>query len=254
MRLERLWWLFVATAVLSACNARCVDCSQTDDPQECRNLSDGARCMTTAQCQTGLTCFARNSEGTLGRCRQACTNGTCAQRGDTSRIVNCVDVGQPFTPSCIPGPRFDTRWRFVIDGLTLPATNQGRFWDSSAADEPDPFVCFTFPDLSSPGGQSNFCTDERAGLRQSWLNPLQSSFVFASLQNVTVSVFDSDAIGLFPGCVGGCPELTNWPRELAYGQAWDLRPQWDGEDQTFVLRDTVGLELRLRLRETFGSE
>ncbi|MCU0695430.1 MAG: hypothetical protein MUC96_02745 [Myxococcaceae bacterium] len=254
MRLARLWWLFFATAVLSACNARCVDCSQTDDPQECRNLVDGARCMNTAQCQTGLTCFARNSEGALGRCRQPCTNGTCAQRGDTSRVVNCVDVGQPFTPACIPGPRFDTRWRITIEDLSIPATNQGRFWDSSASDVPDPFVCFTFADLSSPTGQSNFCTDERGGFRQSWTFPFQTPLPFASLQNVNVSVFDSDAIGVFGTCEGPCPELANWPKELAYGQAWDLRPQWDGEDQTFVLRDAAGLELKLRLRETFASQ
>ena len=71
------------------------------------------------------------------------------------------------------------------------------------------------------------------------------------MQNVSVSVFDSDDIGSFQQCEGVCPALANWPKELAYGMAWDLRPQWDGEDQTFVLRDTAGLELKLRLRQTY---
>jgi hypothetical protein len=250
----RAWWLFLATALLSACNARCVDCAQTDDPEVCRDLTDGSRCMDTAQCRAGLTCFARNSEGALGRCRLPCANGACAQRGDPARLVGCVDLGAPFTPSCIPGPRFDTSWQFAIDALTLPSTNQGRLWDASAADAPDPFVCFTFSDRLSPTGQTSFCTSERAGFNQSWSAPFSSSLPFASLQAVNVSVFDSDAPGLFAGCEGPCLELASWPRELAYGQAWDLRPQWDGEDQTFVLRDTAGLELRLRLRQSFDAQ
>lgn len=248
--MARLWWLFVATAVLSACNARCVDCSTTDDPSECRDLADGARCMTTTQCAQGLTCFARNSEGALGRCRQPCTAGTCAQRGDSTRFVTCVDVGAPFTPACVPGPRTDSRWRLSIDSLTLPATNQGRPWDGTPADAPDPFVCFTFV---TQAGQQALCTDERRGAQQAWTFPFTSPIPWATLQNTSVSVIDSDAIGVFEQCEGVCPALASWPGELAYGMAWDLRPQWDGEDQTFTLRDAAGLELRLRLRESFGE-
>ncbi|MBE2248746.1 MAG: hypothetical protein IAE78_04285 [Myxococcus sp.] len=244
---SRLWWLLIATLVLSACNARCVDCSVEDDAMECRNLADGARCMATAQCAEGLSCFARNSEGALGRCRQPCTNGACAQRGDPSRFVSCIDLGQPFTPSCVPGPRSDSSWRLSIDSLTLPATNQGRFWDATADDVPDPFVCFTF---TSQVGQQQLCTEELHGLRVSWRTPFVATMPWALLQNVSVSVFDGDAIGDFAQCEGACPELAAWPKELAYGMAWDLRPQWDGQDQVFVLRDPAGLALTLRLTET----
>lgn len=246
--MSRLWWLVLATFVLSACNARCVDCSAEDDAMECRNLSDGARCMSTTQCAPGLTCFPRNSEGVLGRCRVSCVTAACAQRGDASRVVSCLDLGPPHTPSCVPGPRNDTSWQLSIVSLKLPATNQGRFWDSSAADAPDPFVCFSF---TSQAGEQVLCTDERTGYEASWTAPFTATLPWTLLQNVSVSVFDSDAIGSFERCEGVCPALATWPRELAYGMAWDLRPQWDGEDQTFTLRDQAGLELKLRLRESF---
>lgn len=248
--MSRLWWLAVATLVLSACNAKCVDCRTMDDATECRNLVDGASCMSTAQCAQGLTCFGRNSEGALGRCRVPCTNGMCAQRGDTSRFVGCIDLGQPFTPSCVPGPRTDTNWTLAIDSLVLPTTNQGRFWDLTSGDEPDPFVCFTF---TSPAGQQQLCTDERHGRSESWRSPFTATMPWTLLQNVSVSVFDGDAISDFSQCEGQCPALANWPKELAYGKAWDLRPQWDGEDQVFVLRDEAGLALTLRFSQTFAQ-
>jgi len=246
----RLWWLAVATLVLSACNAKCVDCSTMDDATECKNLVDGTRCMSTAQCAQGLTCFGRNSEGALGRCRAPCTNGMCAQRGDTTRFTGCIDLGQPFTPSCVPGPRSDSNWKVSIESLTLPATNQGRFWDVTTADSPDPFVCFTF---TSQAGRQQLCTDERHGKMVVWRSPFMATMPWALLQNVSVSVFDGDAISDFAQCEGFCPELANWPKELAYGMAWDLRPQWDGEDQLFVLKDAAGLELKLRFTETFAQ-
>lgn len=246
---SRLWWLALATAVLSACNAKCVDCSTTDDETECRNLSDGRGCMSSTQCASGLTCFPKNSEGAIGRCRQSCpSNGQCNQRGDTSRFVTCIDLGPPHTPSCIPGPRTDTIWKLSIESLTLPATNQGRFWDVSPSDAPDPFVCFSF---TTQVGQQVVCTSEQTGNKASWTFPFTATMSWALLQNVSVSVFDSDDLGSFQQCEGSCPALANWPKELAYGMAWDLRPQWDGEDQTFVLRDAAGLELKLRLRQTY---
>lgn len=247
MRLPPLW-LLVATALLSACNAKCVDCSLTDDPTECRNLPDGRGCLNSAQCAQGLTCFPKNPDGMLGRCRASCSNGQCAQRGDQTRLINCVDLGQPFTPSCIPGPRTDSKWKFSTLQLKLPATNQGRFWDVVSTDRPDPFVCFTF---TSQAGQQVLCTDERTGNDETWSLPFDAWMPWTLLQNVSVSVFDSDAIGGFAKCEGTCPALAGWPKEPAYGMAWDLRPQWDGEDQTFTLRDGAGLELTLRLQETF---
>jgi hypothetical protein len=250
MRSFRLWWLALATAVLSACNAKCVDCSTTDDPTECRNLPDGRGCLNSAQCAQGLTCFPKNSEGALGRCRVACANGQCAQRGDTSRVVSCVDLGPAFTPSCVPGPRTDTNWKVESLALKLPSTNQGRFWDGVSTDAPDPFICFGF---TSQAGQQVLCTDERHGFDERWSLPFQAFMPWALLQNVSVTVFDSDAIGDFSRCEGVCPELANWPKDTAYGMAWDLRPQWDGEDQVFTLRDTGGLELTLRLTQHFGQ-
>jgi hypothetical protein len=250
MLTTRLWWLALATGVLSACNAKCVDCSTTDDPTECRNLTDGRACMASTQCAQGLTCFPKNSEGALGRCRVSCPGGQCAQRGDTSRFVSCIDLGPPHVPSCIPGPRSDTVWKVSIESLKLPSTRQGQFWDSGPNDAPDPFVCFTF---TSAAGQQQLCTSEQNGYTSSWTYPFTATMPWSLLQNVSVTVFDSDAIGTFEQCEGLCPALSGWAKESAYGMAWDLRPQWDGEDQTFVLKDAAGLELKLRFRETYGQ-
>jgi hypothetical protein len=174
---------------------------------------------------------------------------TAEAKADGGR-ARCIDLGQPFTPSCVPGPRTDSNWKLSIDSLTLPATNQGRAWDVTSTDEPDPFVCFTF---TSQAGQQQVCTDERHGKTVSWRSPFTAIMPWSLLQNVSVSVFDGDAIGDFAQCEGQCPALANWPKELAYGMAWDLRPQWDGEDQVFVLRDAAGLELKLRLTESFAQ-
>jgi len=249
--LSRLWWLVLATALLSACNAKCVDCATMDDVEQCRNLQDGRSCMDTVQCAQGLSCFAKNSEGALGRCRVSCTSGMCAQRGSTSQLINCIDLGQPFTPSCVPSPRTDSKWKLVAESLTVPSTNQGRPWDTSSADEPDLFVCFSF---QSDTGQQLLCTDERTGFQQGWTSGFTAYVPWTLLTNVSVSVFDSDAFGAFQQCEGACPALATWAKELAYGKAWDLRPQFEGQEQTFTLRETTGLELKLRLRETFTSE
>lgn len=249
--MTRLGWLFVATAVLSACNLKCVDCVTEDDPEACRNLQDGRGCMSTTQCAQGLTCFPRNSEGTLGLCRVSCATTACAPRSSTTQGVNCIDLGQPFTPSCVPTPRFDSKWKLVAESLTLPSTNQGRSWDPSPSDEPDPFVCFSF---NSDVGQQLLCTDERTGFKQGWTTGFTAWVPWPLLSDVSVTVFESDAFDSFQQCEGACPALATWTKEVVYAKSWDLRPQFAGEDQTFTLSDQSGFQLKLRLRETFESQ
>lgn len=193
-------------------------------PNEC-DRPEGAACAGDYQCGSNLDC-------TDGACRLQCNASAPACGAGTACYSDPVNASA--RPVCLPPPAASEQWTLRITKSTN--TNGG----PNELGEPDTFVCAVI-------AGTTLCTEEQTGISVTYQHTFNTAFTTEQLQNVSVTVFDSDAVSDFAGCEGACPELSSWNKDVIHGQAVDGRPPFSRRAQTWTILGPSPLMVELVL-------
>lgn len=190
-------------------------------PNEC-NRPEGAACAGDYQCGSNLDC-------TDGICRTNCNVNAPACGAGTA----CwADPSGATRAVCLPAAAADEQWTLRFTKATN--TNGG----PNELGDPDTFICAVV-------GATTLCTEEQTGTSVTFNRTFAHVFTTSELQNVSITVFDSDAVSDFAGCEGSCTELSGWPKDVIHGQAVDGRPPFSRKQQVWTVLGPAPLMVEL---------